>query len=195
MVTKTLSIRVGDHDDAGVCFDTANLNLRAGWTGGFLKFDAARFGLLNIPKINGEVDFIAPEGPGWIDATGRFSGFHVHGKRIVLEYKIGDTTVWESPWVTKTNGVSVFIRTLEIGPGHESLALRLIERTNATVVSYGNSPALVNGLIAVDERSFISMSAIGGDATLARIDNKILLNVPPRNQSQHISVIDWIGTT
>ncbi|PYM11108.1 MAG: hypothetical protein DME18_14820 [Verrucomicrobia bacterium] len=75
------------------------------------------------------------------------------------------------------------------------MALNLIERTNATVVSYGNSPALVNGLIAVDERSFISMSAIGGNATLARIDTKILLNVPPRNQSQHISVIDWIGTT
>src|SRR5207247_1984345 len=151
-VTKALSIRVGDRDEAGVCFDTANLNLRAGWTSGFLKFDAARFGLLNIPKINGEVDFIAPDGPGWIGATGRFSGFHVHGKRVVLEYKIGDTTVWESPWFTKTNGVSVFIRTLEIGPGHESLALRLVERTNATVVSYGNSPALVNGLIAVDER-------------------------------------------
>src|SRR5205823_7566967 len=48
--TNALSIRVGDRDEAGVCFDTANLSLRAGWPGGFLKFAAARFGLLNLPK-------------------------------------------------------------------------------------------------------------------------------------------------
>ena len=73
-VTKALSIRVGDHDEAAVCFDTANLNLRAGWTGGFLKFDAARFGLLNLPKIDGQVQFVAPDGPGWIGATARCAG-------------------------------------------------------------------------------------------------------------------------
>src|SRR5205814_7926291 len=49
-VTRALSIRVGDRAESSVCFDTVNLNLRAGWTGGFLKFDAARFGLLNSPK-------------------------------------------------------------------------------------------------------------------------------------------------
>src|SRR6185503_15806803 len=60
-VTRALSIKVGDHDEASVCFDTGNLSLRAGWTGGFLKFDAARFGLLNSPKIDGEIQFVAPE--------------------------------------------------------------------------------------------------------------------------------------
>src|SRR5262249_5858479 len=38
-VNKALTIRVGPRDEASVCFDTANLNLRVGWTGGFLKLD------------------------------------------------------------------------------------------------------------------------------------------------------------
>ncbi len=44
VVAKGLSIKVGERDDGTVCFDTANLSWRAAWTGGFLKFDAARFG-------------------------------------------------------------------------------------------------------------------------------------------------------
>ena len=118
-VTKALSIRVGDHDEATVCFDTANLNLRAGWTDGFLKFDAARFGLLHAPRIEGKVQFAAPDGPGWTGATGRFSGFYVHGKRIVLEYRIGDATVRESPKAEPVAGRTAFIRTIEVGP-HET---------------------------------------------------------------------------
>ncbi|PYJ80557.1 MAG: hypothetical protein DME22_23935 [Verrucomicrobia bacterium] len=130
MVTKTLSIRVGDHDDAGVCFDTANLNLRAGWTGGFLKFDAARFGLLNLPKIDGQVQFVSPDGAGWIGATGRFTGFHVHGKRVVLEYEIGDTTVRESPKAEPVGGSTAFIRTIEIGPHGSPLEFRFASALN-----------------------------------------------------------------
>jgi type 1 glutamine amidotransferase/glucose/arabinose dehydrogenase len=118
-VTKALSIRIGDHDEASVCFDTANLNLRAGWTGGFLKFDSARFGLLHPPKIDGKVQFVAPDGPGWNGATGRFNGFHVHGKRVILEYKIGDTMVRESPKAEPVANRTAFIRTIEVGP-HET---------------------------------------------------------------------------
>ena len=118
-ITKALSIRVGDHDQAAVCFDTENLRLRAGWTGGFLRFDAARFGLLNPPRIGGEVQFVAAEGTDWIGATGRFDGFHLHGKRVVLEYKLGDTVVRESPTAESVAGSFAFIRTIEIGR-HES---------------------------------------------------------------------------
>src|SRR6266516_135410 len=113
-VTRALSIRVGDHDEASVCFDTANLSLRAGWTGDFLKFDAARFGLLNSPKIDGEVQFLAPDGPGWNGATGRFSGFHMQGQRVALEYTLGDTTVRESPWWSKRTPSGLFTRALEV---------------------------------------------------------------------------------
>src|SRR5439155_1703694 len=142
-VTRALSVRVGDRDEASVCFDTANLNLRAGWTGGFLKFDAARFGLLNRPKIAGEIQFVTPDGPGWIGATGRFSGFHVRGKHVVLEYKIGDTIVRESPSVDQIDGHCVLMRTFEISPGETPLTLRLVAGSAATrskPVSVANEP-------------------------------------------------------
>jgi hypothetical protein len=126
-VTKAISIRVGDRDEASVCFDTDNLNLRAGWTGGFLRFDAARFGLLNPPRIAGDVQFAAPEGPGWIGGTGRFSGFHIHDKRVVLEYKIGDTTVRESPWFETKGLVSLFRRDIEVSPLKTALRLKVIK--------------------------------------------------------------------
>ena len=122
-VTRALSIRVGERDEASVCFDTANLSLRAGWTGDFLKFDAARFGLLNSPKIGGKVQFVAPDGPGWSGGTGRFSGFYVHGKRVVLEYKLGETTVRESPWWEEKGAVRCFTRTLELAPSERELTL------------------------------------------------------------------------
>src|SRR5262249_505884 len=38
-VAKGLSVRVGEHGEAAVVYDTASLILRAGWTGGFLKFN------------------------------------------------------------------------------------------------------------------------------------------------------------
>src|SRR5439155_21286210 len=123
-VPKALCIRVGDHDEATVCFDTVNLNLRAGWTDGFLTLDAARFGLLNPQRIDGNVQFVAPDGPGWIGATGRFSGFHAHGRRVVLEYKIGETTVLESPWFETRNGNPVIRRDLEVSPHRNPLRLR-----------------------------------------------------------------------
>ena len=122
-VTRALSIRVGDRDEGTVCFDTANLSLRAGWAGGFLKFDPARFGLLNSPKIDGQIQFVAPEGPGWSGATGRFSGFYAHGKRVVLEYQLGETTVHESPWWEENGAVRCFTRTLEVAPSERELTL------------------------------------------------------------------------
>ena len=65
-VMKALSIKVGDNDEGAVCFDTGQCALRAGWLGGFLKLDPARFGLINSPKISGEAMFSAPVGPGWL---------------------------------------------------------------------------------------------------------------------------------
>src|SRR3954469_21640835 len=59
-IAKGLSIRVGEKGEAAVCFDTASVTLRAGWKGGFLDFDPARYGLINMPKIAGDIQFISP---------------------------------------------------------------------------------------------------------------------------------------
>src|ERR1043166_1285822 len=43
-IAKGLSIKVGEHDEGTVAFDTGACTLRAGWIGGFLQFNGARFG-------------------------------------------------------------------------------------------------------------------------------------------------------
>lgn len=124
-ITKALSIRIGDQDEAAVCYDTQTLNLRAGWTGGFLRFDPARFGLINPPRISGEIRFVTSAGPSWADAAARLEGLHRHGKRVVLQYRVGDAIVRESPWCVSTNGLDLFVRTFEVGPSGTALKLRI----------------------------------------------------------------------
>ena len=63
-VTKGLSIKVGDRGQGTVCYDTESLALRAAWTGGFLKFDPARYGLINSPRIDGELAFVSSSSTG-----------------------------------------------------------------------------------------------------------------------------------
>ena len=64
-VAKGFSVKVGSNDEGTVCIDTAKLCWRAAWMGGFLKFDAARFGLIRVPKIDGAVAFSMAPATGW----------------------------------------------------------------------------------------------------------------------------------
>ncbi|PYI86411.1 MAG: hypothetical protein DME26_09060, partial [Verrucomicrobia bacterium] len=173
MVTKALTIRLGERDEASVCFDTANLNLRAGWTGGFLKPDPARFGLINSPAIDGGLQFVVPDGMGWIGATGRFTGFHVHGKRVVLEYKIGDSTVRESPWFVRTNDLSLFVRTFEVGPSQRTLKLRLHAPANRISINH-----------VFDQPTFAENQ-----------DETVTIAIPPRSLTARGKVFLWLRGT
>jgi type 1 glutamine amidotransferase/glucose/arabinose dehydrogenase len=191
-VTKALTIRVGDHDEASVCFDTANLSLRAGWTDGFLKFDAARFGLLNLPKIDGKVQFVAPEGPGWIGATGRFNGFHVHGKRVVLEYKIGDTTVRDSPWFESGNGIGTFVRSLLISPTSREMRLSLAT-VKGSGLSITNGPGFARALWNSGEKR-LGLFIVGTNAQLAlEQPDRLTGAFAVSEQTRAVQIFYWAG--
>ena len=62
---KGIAIRVGDRQQAAVCFDTAMMRISAAWTGEFLQFDPRRFGLIRHPSAAGEVMFTTPRAAGW----------------------------------------------------------------------------------------------------------------------------------
>jgi type 1 glutamine amidotransferase/mono/diheme cytochrome c family protein len=130
-VRKALSVRVGDAGEAAVCFDTATLTLRAGWKGGFLSLSPKRFGLIEMPRIAGEVVFAAAEGPAWGDARVSYRGLYLHAKRVVLSYSVGGADVLESPWFEDLGGIGAFTRTMEIGAGSETVALGLVKVAGA----------------------------------------------------------------
>ena len=52
-VVRGLTVRVGP--EVSVLYDLAQGSVRAVWTGGFLKFDATRFGLIGTPVAEGTV--------------------------------------------------------------------------------------------------------------------------------------------
>ncbi len=116
VVRKGLAVRLGESADATVCYDTGTGQWRSAWTGGFLRFDPARFGLLGAPQMAGDVRFSLPESAGWKGAPFRWRGFAVAGDRLVLEYALGDLEVRESPWAVSRDGVTVFLRDFEFGP-------------------------------------------------------------------------------
>lgn len=121
-VRKGLSVRVGQKQEAVLCYDTETCGLRAIWTGGFMKFDPARFGIIASPQPAGTIQFTIPEGPHWIDSRVQHRHMYVHDPRIVLEYSVDDTLVRESPWIESEH---VFTRQFEVGPGKSPLRLTL----------------------------------------------------------------------
>ena len=193
-VPKALCIRVGDHDEATVCFDTVNLNLRAGWTGGFLTLDAARFGLLNPPRIDGNVQFVAPDGPGWIGATGQFDGFRLQGKRAVLEYKLGDTVVRESPWFQTNGEYSFFTREIEAEPHGTAFRLKLASVRVAGKPWRFDDP-IGSGYLVTNDGHAVAISCFGlGRSEIAWTNGNVELIIPSAASKQRVAVSIWGGS-
>ena len=140
LVYKGTAIRIGDKGDAGVLFDRNSLRLVAAWSGGYLQHSDRRFGLLNTPSPAGKLLFSAPPGPGWAGPAGetvsthpatlplpstwgRYEGLHLHGNRVVLQYRVGNTPIYESPWLETIAGQTIITRTLDISPSERVLRL------------------------------------------------------------------------
>ena len=136
-VKKGLSIRVGENQAATICYDTAHGKVRGIWSNGFLKPSPERFGLIRAPSPVGQIHFSTAEGPGW-EQHCQFIGSHVNRNRVTLEYRIGETTVFETPWYETSPEKSYFTRAFEIGPGQEEL--NLIVTAASEVQSIENHP-------------------------------------------------------
>ena len=54
---KSLCVRVGDRQEGTFCFDTLNCRMRAAWTGSFLQFNPARYGIIAPARPLGEMVF------------------------------------------------------------------------------------------------------------------------------------------
>ncbi|MEY3535081.1 MAG: hypothetical protein RLZZ582_657 [Verrucomicrobiota bacterium] len=112
-VVRGLTVRVGP--EASVLYDLAQGSVRAVWTGGFLKFDATRFGLIGTPVPAGTVlwtsDAVRPKKA----AAPRFLGQHRTPDGIVLDWEVDGVRVRERPeWVVTPAGPAL-VRRLEVG--------------------------------------------------------------------------------
>lgn len=96
-ILRAISVKVGD---GGVVFDPDTLTMKAGWTGGFLSFSAARYGLIEKPKIAGQIRWTAPPRPTWrwpgSKGPGRYRGLRLHGAQATFSYDLDGVGVEES---------------------------------------------------------------------------------------------------
>ena len=201
-VAKGISIKVGAHDEGAVCFDTAALAWRAAWTGGFLKFDAARFGLIKPPAIDGRVAFTLPadlRNPGWIGTSHHYIGLHLHDKRVVLEYRVGGMRVLESPWLERAGNINLFVRSLELGPSDQESSVVVLRAAGQPLPDAG----LNNRKAAADARSMTFEDGTNQAIVFLRSSRGILENqngnlvirFPAHAGSVRAKVLLWSGET
>lgn len=123
VIAKALTIRVGEHGEGAVVYDTETCTLRAAWTGGFLKFDAGRFGLIGMPKIDGTTAFTSSGEKQPHSGNRRFIGLHRGQGDPVLEYTLNGVRVLERVETLPSPAGMVFRRSLWVGPRRERLSL------------------------------------------------------------------------
>jgi hypothetical protein len=121
---KALSIKVGDHNEASVCYDTDSATLRFAWNGPFLNFDAARYGVLYPPKIAGRISYTMPQSNLWSFASA-YRGLSINGNRVILSYKVMNSGVLESPWFETNATSSALTRTFQLDGAAQPLTLTI----------------------------------------------------------------------
>ena len=102
-VVRGLTVRLGHQ--GSVLYDLAQGSVRAVWSGGFLKFDATRFGLIGTPVPEGTVlwtsDIQRPEKA----AAVRFLGQHHTPSGVVLDWEVQGVVLRERPeWFATPGG-------------------------------------------------------------------------------------------
>lgn len=131
-------------------YDHDTMRVAAAWSGDFIDWNGIHFNGVHgrHPKIEGEVHFQNPEGPGFgRPADGSFEdnrlvgrddrrfgpldrdwahykGMYRFGTNTILDYTVGQTRILESPSLEFVDGQAVFTRTLNLGPREADLVLQ-----------------------------------------------------------------------
>ncbi|MFI4875093.1 MAG: ThuA domain-containing protein, partial [Blastopirellula sp. JB062] len=188
-VQKGLSIRLGKNQEANVCYDTQRLALRAAWTGPFLKFNPARFGLIASPSIAGDLAFVSDETEGWRQPV-RWQGLYQHRDQVALSYQVDGRDVLEAPTLI---GNSTFARTFQVSPSSKSITLHV--GRFGEKVQLKSLDGLPTAVTRVGDR-IVAVAAVGiKPAQLTASDSgTIKLHLPGNDTAQIIRLLTWSGT-
>lgn len=180
-LTKGFAVRLGGKGvEGGVAYDLANGALRAAWTGGFIRFDPARFGLTGAPRPGGEPALDLRKHDPWPGSAFRLEKLYLGKDQVVLESSVNGIRVLETPGLQQTPAGPVFTRTLRVAPHAAPLSLALIGSDG----SVGSDPS--DG--SIQSAAIIGLVGSGG-AT-----NEVLA-LPPNKKAQVFTLHFWRGST
>jgi sugar lactone lactonase YvrE len=186
---KGITIKLGDDVQATVCFNTELLGYNAAWAGGFLEFKPNRYGLTSWPSPKGNMIFANGNAVGWAHESNwndprankrgplprhwaKYRGLYRHGKRVALNYSVGEASVLESPWAGEAGGQPFLSRAFEIGASETELSCLIAsDKDLAAELVNPTTAKLFNDARAVWVR------ALGQGATLGVSGKRIHLNI------------------
>ena len=176
------------HDEAAACYDLANGNLRAGWTGGFLRFDPARYGIVNKPALAGAPRLFAPAANGWLDGNAAYRGLTLHGSQLLLRFDVAGAEVRETPGFIAGEKVAVWTRSFALAPCARMRRLAVLEGAkNGQATS-----EMIDGvkIIRIATRTGQTCAAVTGDAgvTLHAEDGLIVADFPAHDAAHTAQV-------
>ena len=141
-IAKGLTLRLGPKMELSVAYDTQTASLRAAWTGSFLKFDPARYGIIAPPRPDGVMKMELPSDLGWGAANGTLVSVTkmvqlYSGKTPQFEYFVSGTKVTDilGTTVDQKNEFQALERDLFVEPHAAPLVLWLAENAKASQVA------------------------------------------------------------
>jgi type 1 glutamine amidotransferase/mono/diheme cytochrome c family protein len=179
-IAKGLTLRLGPKMELTAAYDTQRGELRAVWTGGFLKFDPARYGIIAPPRPEGAMQLEPLPGFGWGDLAGnignpQFKQMAVNGPRVRLDYLVSRLSVSESPWTTtNASGKVGLVREFVVGPQPIPFVYWITDQGVAET-----RDGAIEFKLRRKGRSDVTMLAVGKGLKLARTmkDGRELLGV------------------
>jgi glucose/arabinose dehydrogenase len=227
VVNKAIAVRLGD---AAICYDMETMRVAACWSGGFLDMGTTNVVRLvqgvGAAPIDGTLQIATRPGPGWADAQGSFTdprvagtgtagfghlpeawvhyqGLYRHDHEVVLCYSVGTCAVRELPAATRVGAVTLFTRTIDMGPAAVAERLLIAEVggaaggvgrvgesgwSAASGDAAGAQAVLEGGLGGTDHLTLAVVSHAPPGATLQVAEGRVVLTLPARPQAASFQV-------
>ncbi|MDB6125594.1 MAG: Cytochrome c oxidase polypeptide [Pedosphaera sp.] len=206
---KGLTLKLGN--EAYMCFDTDDLRMVAGWTGGYLNFDGVAYSGShgNHPTIAGNQKFGTKSMPGVADETGSFkdtrlepfgpipakvghwNGLYVNGDDVVLSYTVGGTKILEMPASVAADGQVGFIRNFKTEKNKTPISIVLCE-ADTTNTEISDKHVVLHG--KGTNITIVELVDAPRGAKLEVIDNqRVILKLDKKTKASTFKVVIWNG--
>ena len=187
VIAKALTVQLPGESQTCVAYDLATGALRAAWTGGFLRFDAARFGLMGGQKPATPPWFLAKIPAGFSHGKYHFRGLRQKGRQVVLEHEVNGVVIDESIRVAGAGPALHLIRSLGVAPSDQALEVNL--GPAATQTADGGSR---DGLAWRSWGAGAAQVTVGIDASVAsfakRDGGEIGITIPRGDQRRVVGI-------
>ncbi len=197
----------------GMAFDSDLLRFAGGWTGGLLDWKGLEFkiGTPDQPRPVNPPDFVTPQKPGWSrsgnfsdprelphgplpKSWGEYKGLYLHKKNVVFSYRAGNCEILDAPSLEsrQSNDMTVYARTLHLGPTRDSLK-HLIAEGNAPGQAKQINPSVIAAVPYRHQSVFAALKGSQENLSLTVEKNRILLNVEPSEKTRSVKILIWRG--